>query len=81
MSKTKTVLLMSAPPNDFQIKNVTLRISKKRNNDYKIQPIYTRNFIFTKKEYINSNYYYENYINCSTVITTNHQQSKSFLRE
>lgn len=40
MNITKTALLMPEPPNDFQIKNITLRISKQRNNEYKIEPIY-----------------------------------------
>lgn len=49
MNNTKTALLKSESPSNFQIKNVTLKISKKRNNEYKIEPIYTRIFFISKK--------------------------------
>lgn len=45
MSNTKTALLMPEPPNDFQIKNVTLKIYKKRSNEYKIKPIYIQGIL------------------------------------
>lgn len=45
MANTKTALLMSEPPSDFQIKNIILRISKKRNSEYKIEPIYIQGIL------------------------------------
>ena len=45
MTNTKTALLMSEPPSDFQIKNIILRISKKRNSEYKIEPIYIQGIL------------------------------------
>lgn len=45
MNNTKTALLMPELPNDFQIKNITLRISKQRNNKYKIEPIYIQGIL------------------------------------
>ncbi len=57
-TNTKTALFMPDLPNNFEIKNIILRISKNGNSKCKIQPIYTRNFIFKKREYINSHYYY-----------------------
>ncbi|KAI4445074.1 hypothetical protein C823_007578 [Eubacterium plexicaudatum ASF492] len=50
MSNNKTTLLMSEPPNDFQIKNITFRIFKKRNNQYKIEPIYIQGILYPRKE-------------------------------
>lgn len=49
MSDTKTALLMPEPQNDFQIKNVTLRISKKKNNKYKTEPIYIQGILRLNK--------------------------------
>lgn len=50
ISNTKTALLMSEPSNDFQVKNITLKISKQRNNKYKINPIYIQGILYPKKE-------------------------------
>lgn len=50
MANTKTALLMSEPPKDFQIKNITLRIFKKRNNKYKIQPMYIQGILYLNKK-------------------------------
>lgn len=47
---TKTALLMPDPPNDFQIKNIILRISKQRNNKYEIKPIYIQEILYPRKE-------------------------------
>lgn len=46
MSNTKTVLLMPDPPDNFQIKNIIFRISKK----YKIEPIYIQGIFYPRKE-------------------------------
>lgn len=50
MNNTKTALLMSEPPSDFQVKNITLKISKQRNNKYKIEPIYIQGILYPRKE-------------------------------
>lgn len=50
MTNTKTALSMSEPPNNFQIKNIILKISKKRNNKYKIEPIYIQGILYQRKE-------------------------------
>lgn len=43
---------MPKSPNDFQIKNVTLRISKQRNNKYDIEPTYIQEILYLRKENI-----------------------------
>lgn len=50
MNNTKTALLTPNPPNNFQIKNITFRISKQRNNKYKIEPIYIQGILHPRKE-------------------------------
>lgn len=40
MSNIKTILLIPDSLDYLQIKNITMRISKQRNNKYKIEPIY-----------------------------------------
>jgi len=47
---TKTALLTSNSQNYFQVKNVTLKISKKRSNKYKIKPIYIQGILYPRKE-------------------------------
>lgn len=49
MRNTKTALLMPEPPSDFQVKNITLKISKQRNNKYKIEPIYIQGILHLNK--------------------------------
>lgn len=49
MNNTKTALSMSEPLNNFQIKNIILKISKQRNNKYKIEPIYIQGMLYPKK--------------------------------
>lgn len=46
----KTALLTPDPPNNFGIKNVTLRISKDKNYKYRIQPIYIQGILNPQKE-------------------------------
>lgn len=46
-TNTKTVLFMPDLPNNFEIKNIILRISKNGNSKCKIQPIY----IYIYKEF------------------------------
>lgn len=50
ITNIKTELLTSDPPNNFEIRNITLRISKDRNNRYEVQPIYIRGILYPKKE-------------------------------
>lgn len=50
MRNTKTALLMSEPSNNFQVKNITLKIFKQRNNKYKIKPIYIQGILYPRKE-------------------------------
>lgn len=47
---TKTALLTPDPPDNFQIKNITLRVSKQRNNKYEIEPIYIQGILYPRKE-------------------------------
>ena len=49
MNNTKTVLLMPDPSDNFQIKNIILRVSKQRNEKYKIEPIYIQGIFLSKK--------------------------------
>lgn len=49
-TNTKTALLMPDPPNNFDVRNITLKISKNRNNRYEIQPIYIQGILYPKKE-------------------------------
>lgn len=51
-TNTKTTLLMPDPeqPNNFEIKNITLKISKDRNNKCRIQPIYIQGILYPRKE-------------------------------
>lgn len=50
INNTKTALLMPDPQDNFQIKNITLRISKQRNNKYEIKPIYIQGILYPRKE-------------------------------
>lgn len=50
MNNSKTALLTPDPPNNLQIKNITLRIFKQRNNKYKIEPIYIQGILYPRKE-------------------------------
>lgn len=45
MNNTKTVLLMPDPSDNFQIKNIILRVSKQRNEKYKIEPLYIQGIL------------------------------------
>lgn len=49
MNNTKTTLLTPDPPNNFQIKNMTLRFFKQRNNKYEIEPIYIQGILYPRK--------------------------------
>lgn len=74
MNNTKTALLTPDPPDNFQIKNIILRVSKQRNNKYKIEPIYKQGILYSRKE--------NKQIAITTMTTkptiTNHQPSKNF---
>lgn len=50
MNNTKTALFTLDLSDNSQIKNVTLRISKKRNNKYEINPIYIQGILYLRKE-------------------------------
>lgn len=50
MTNTKTALSMSEPPNNFQVKNIILKVSKKRNNRQEIEPIYIQGILYPRKE-------------------------------
>lgn len=80
MSNTKTALLMLEPPNDFQVKNITLRISKQRNNRYEIEPVYIQGILYPRKENMQTATItiITTMLIISTVTINNHQQSKSF---
>lgn len=41
---------MPYQPDNFQIKNITLRISKQRNNKYEIELIYIQGILYPRKE-------------------------------
>lgn len=51
-TNTKTVLFMPDLPNNFEIKNIILRISKNGNSKCKIQPIYIyiQGILYPRKE-------------------------------
>ncbi len=49
-TNTKITLLIPDQPNNFKIRNITLKISKDRNNKYGIQPIYIQGILYPKKE-------------------------------
>ncbi len=49
-TNTKTTLFMPDSPNNFEIKNIILRISKNRNRKCKIQPIYIQGILYQRKE-------------------------------
>lgn len=49
-TNAKTASLTPEPLNNFQIKNIALRISKQRNSKYKIQPIYIQGILHARKE-------------------------------
>lgn len=51
-TNTKTTLFTPEPPNNFhfQIKNITLRFSKQKNNKYEIEPIYIQGILYPLKE-------------------------------
>lgn len=76
MSNNKTTLLMSEPPNDFQIKNITFRIFKKRNNQYKIEPIYIQGILYPRKEnkWIDTIVIITTTIPTISIVTTNNHQ-------
>lgn len=48
-TNTKTVLFTPNPPNNFQIKNITLRILKQKKNKYEIEPIYIQEILYIKR--------------------------------
>lgn len=48
MNKTKTALLMPDEPDNFQIKNIVLRISKDRNNNQILIPLYIQGILYPK---------------------------------
>lgn len=50
MNNTKTALLTPDPPDNFQIKNITLRVSKQKNNKYEIEPIYIQGILYSRKK-------------------------------
>ncbi len=50
MNNTKIALSNPEYQNGFQIKNIVLKISKKRNNEYKIKPIYIQGILHPSKE-------------------------------
>ncbi len=41
---------MPDPQNNFEIRNITLKIFKDRNNKYEIQPIYIQGILYPQKE-------------------------------
>ncbi len=49
-TNTKTTLPMPDPTNNFEIRNIMLRISKDRNSKYRTQPIYIQGILYPKKE-------------------------------
>ena len=49
-TNSKTALLIPEPPNNFEVKNIVLKISKDRNSKYKIQPIYIQGILYPQKE-------------------------------
>lgn len=49
-TNTKTILFMPDSSNNFEIRNITLKISKDRNNRYEIQPIYIQGILYPRKE-------------------------------
>ena len=46
----KTALFTPDSPNNFEIKNIILRISKNRNSKCEIQPIYIQGILYPRKE-------------------------------
>lgn len=64
-TNTKTALLTPDPPNNFEVKNIVLKISKDRDGKCEIYPLYIQGiFISKKREYVNSHYYYITYNLC-----------------
>lgn len=49
-TNTKTVLLMSDPPNNFEIRNITLRILKTEITDMKYTQYTYKEFLYPRKE-------------------------------
>lgn len=49
-SNTKTALLIPDLPNNFEIRNMTLRITKDKNSKCRIQPIYIQGILYPRKE-------------------------------
>lgn len=49
-TNTETTLFMLDLPNNFEIKNIILRISKYRDRKCRIQPIYIQGILYPKKE-------------------------------
>ena len=49
-TNTKTALLTPEPANNFQIKKYILKISKQRNSQYEIEPIYIQGILYPSKE-------------------------------
>ncbi len=50
ITNTKTALIMPDPPNNFGIRNITLRISKDKENKFRIQPIHMQGILYPRKE-------------------------------
>lgn len=50
MNNTKTTLLIPDQPDNFQIKNIILRVSKQRNNKYEMEPIYIQGIVYPEKQ-------------------------------
>ena len=49
-TNTKTTLFFPDQPNNFEIKNIILRISKNRNSKCEIYPIYIQGILYSRKE-------------------------------
>ena len=46
MKNTKTALLMPDEPNNFQIKNIILKITKDEKKKYEIEPLYIQGILY-----------------------------------
>lgn len=49
---TKTTLAMPDPLNNFEVKNIVLKILKDRDGKCRMQPIYIQGILYPKKENI-----------------------------
>ena len=47
MKNTKTALLMPDEPNNFQIKNIILKITKDEKKKYTMEPLYIQGILYT----------------------------------